>query len=166
MLSSDGGETWNVVARSSADNGSLAWTVPGILVDRARLAVVSMTSDNGSVEFADAVLAVSGALSIGATTDVGDSNEGPHVLSIRKVGPNPATQGQLTVEFALRDGSPARLELLDVAGRVLRTRDIASPTPGGHMLEFSEAAALRPGIYFLRLRQSGSESRARVAITR
>ena len=166
MLSADAGATWNLVAHSPSDNGSLSWTVPDTRTDRARLAVVSITSDNGNVEFADAVLAVSGSLSIAATTDVGDRDGGPRVLSIRKVSPNPAAHGRLSVEFVLRDGSAARLELLDVAGRVLGTRDIASPTPGGHALEFSDASALRPGIYFLRLRQNGSEARSRVAITR
>jgi len=111
-------------------------------------------------------LAVSGALTIGATTDVGSRESGPHVLAIRKVSPNPATHGRLAVEFVLRDDSPARLELLDVAGRVLATRQVASPAPGGRVLEVSDAGALQPGIYFLRLRQNGAEARARVAITR
>jgi len=165
MFSADGGGTWNLIARSLSDNGSLAWTVPDARTDRARLAVVSMDSDKGNAEFTDAVLAVSGAFSIAASTDVGDRGDGSQVLAIRRVSPNPA-QGRLAVEFVLRDASPARLELLDVAGRVLRTRDIASPSQGGRSLEFSDAAALRPGIYFLRLLQNGSEARARVAITR
>ena len=166
MLSADGGGTWSVVARSPADDGSLAWMVPDIRTDQARLAVVSLGSDEVNTEFADAVLAVSGALTIGATTDVGSRESGPHVLAIRKVSPNPATHGRLAVEFVLRDDSPARLELLDVAGRVLATRQVASPAPGGRVLEVSDAGALQPGIYFLRLRQNGAEARARVAITR
>jgi len=166
MLSTDGGGTWSRVARSPSDNGSLAWVVPDIRTDRARLAVVSTSTDGANAEVADAVLAVSGALSIGATTDVGDRGEGPHVLAIRRVSPNPAAHGRLAVEFVLRDGSSARLELLDVAGRVLEAQNVALPSPGARALEFLDAGALRPGIYFLRLRQSGSEARARVAITR
>jgi hypothetical protein len=166
MLSTDGGGTWSQVARSPSDNGSLAWAVPDIRTDRARLAVVSTSTDGANAEVADAVLAVSGALSIGATTDVGDRGEGPHVLAIRRVSPNPAAHGRLAVEFVLRDGSSARLELLDVAGRVLETQNVALPSPGARALEFLDAGALRPGIYFLRLRQSGTEARARVAITR
>jgi hypothetical protein len=166
MLSTDGGGTWSRVAGSPSDNGSLAWVVPDIRTDRARLAVVSTSPDGSNAEVADAVLAVSGALSIGGTTDVGDRGEGPHVLAIRRVSPNPAAHGRLAVEFVLRDGSSARLELLDVAGRVLGTQNVALPSPGARALEFLDAGALRPGIYFLRLRQSGTEARARVAITR
>ena len=140
--------------------------MPDIRTERARLAVVSTSPDGANAEVADAVLAVSGALSIGATTDVGDRGEGPHVLAIRRVSPNPAAHGRLAVEFVLRDGSSARLELLDVAGRVLETQNVALPSPGARALEFLDAGALRPGIYFLRLRQSGTEARARVAITR
>jgi hypothetical protein len=68
------------------------------------------------------------------------------------------------VEFALRDGSAARLDLMDVAGRVLRSRQVGWLGPGTHALDVSEGDALRPGSYFLRLTQGGSEVRARAAV--
>jgi hypothetical protein len=70
------------------------------------------------------------------------------------------------VEFALRDGSPARLELMDVAGRVLTAKEVGALGPGAHALDLSEGGALPSGIYFLRLTQGGSEVRVRAAVIR
>src|SRR5439155_23841085 len=90
----------------------------------------------------------------------------PAQLAIRGITPNPASGGRFRVEFALRDASPARLELMDVAGRTLSTRQVGSLGPGTHALDLPEGSALRPGTYFLRLTQGGREARARAAVLR
>ena len=107
---------------------------------------------------------MSEAFSIAAVVGVSDRGPTQLALAIRGATPNPAPGGPIRVEFALRDGSAARLELLDVAGRVLRTREVGSLGPGTHVLDLSEGGALRPGIYFLRLTQGGREVRARAAV--
>ena len=68
------------------------------------------------------------------------------------------------MEFALRDGSPARRELMDVAGRVLTSKQVGTLGPGRHALDLSGGGALRPGIYYLRLAQGGVVVRARAAV--
>jgi hypothetical protein len=85
-------------------------------------------------------------------------------LAMRGVTPNPSIDGRLRVEFSLHDGSPARLELIDVAGRVLSSTQIGALGPGTHSLNLSEGGAVRPGIYFLRLTQGQHEVRARAAV--
>jgi hypothetical protein len=87
-------------------------------------------------------------------------------LTMRGATPNPASDGRLRVEFSLRDGSPATLEVMDVAGRVLSTGQVGSLGPGRHTLDLSEGGRLRPGIYFLRLTQGHSQVRARAAVIR
>ena len=87
-------------------------------------------------------------------------------LALRVAAPNPSTDGRLRVEFALRNGRLARLELMDVAGRVLNSREVGSLGPGTHSVDISGGRPLRPGIYFLRLTQGGREVRARAAVTR
>jgi hypothetical protein len=87
-------------------------------------------------------------------------------LAMRGVSPNPSTDGRLRAEFTLHDGSPARLELIDVAGRVLSSRQVGALGPGTHVLDLSEGAAVQPGIYFLRLTQGQHEVRARAAVVR
>ena len=85
-------------------------------------------------------------------------------LAMRGVSPNPSIDGRLRVEFTLHDGSPARLELIDVVGRVLSSKQVGALGPGTHLLDVSGGAALQPGIYFLRLTQGQHEVRARAAV--
>jgi hypothetical protein len=70
------------------------------------------------------------------------------------------------VEFTLADGRPAKLELLDVAGRALMFRQVGSLGPGHHSVDLSSGGALPPGIYFLRLTQGRDEVRARATVLR
>jgi hypothetical protein len=98
----------------------------------------------------------------GAITSIEPSLK--HALAIRRV--NGAAGGRLEVELTLRDGSPARLELMDVAGRALLSRQVGVMGAGRHTFELTGGRALHPGIYFLRLTQSGIEARTRVAILR
>jgi hypothetical protein len=88
----------------------------------------------------------------------------PRALAIRLLGQGAG--GRPRVEFTLRDASPARLELLDVAGRRLSTQHVGSLGPGTHALDLAEGATLRSGIYFVRLLQSGDEVHARAAVIR
>src|SRR5207249_10765008 len=77
--------------------------------------------------------------------------------------PNPA-QGQVSVVFALESAAHARLELLDVAGRRVMTREVGMLGAGQHVLPLGQTAALPAGIYVLRLTQSGHEAVARTAL--
>jgi hypothetical protein len=70
------------------------------------------------------------------------------------------------VEFVLPNRNPARLDLLDVTGRVMTSRQVGAMGPGRHTLELAPERALPQGIYFLRLRQGADESRSRAAVIR
>jgi hypothetical protein len=164
LQSLDGGATWSPIARGHANTGSYDWMVPGAASDQAKMAVVVEAADgSGTME---GVLGVSDAFAIGATVGVDVPPPGQVALAIRGVTPNPAVGGRLRVEFALRDGSPARLELMDVAGRLLHSRDVGSFGPGTHALDLSAGRVLRPGMYFLRLTQGGREARTRATVLR
>jgi tripartite motif-containing protein 71 len=65
--------------------------------------------------------------------------------------PNPAAGRALTLRFSLPDALPARLELVNVAGRSTWSREVRGA--GGHTLRATEAFA--PGIYFVRLTRGG-----------
>lgn len=79
--------------------------------------------------------------------------------------PNPAA-GEVSVVFALESAAPARLELLDVAGRRVLAEDVGSLGPGQHVLRLEKAASLPAGVYVLRLTQSGRVVTTRSAIVR
>jgi len=73
--------------------------------------------------------------------------------------PNPAPGRALTLRFALPDALPARLELVNVAGRSVWSREVRGA--GTHSLHPSESFA--PGIYFVRLTR-GAQALVRRAV--
>ena len=77
--------------------------------------------------------------------------------------PNPATT-DITVAFSLPDASPARLELLDVAGRTLAAREVGPLGRGGHVMHLAQGHSLAPGVYLLRLTQRGRSLTARAVV--
>ena len=79
--------------------------------------------------------------------------ETSHALSLDPVRPNPLRTGVLTVHFALPSGSAASLELLDLAGRRIATREVGSLGAGQHSLGLGEGCRLAPGLYLVCLRQ-------------
>jgi hypothetical protein len=86
-------------------------------------------------------------------------------FGIEGVRPNPG-EGELTVVFALESSAPARLELLDVAGRRVHAREVGSLGPGQHVLRLEQAKGLPAGIYAVRLIQGNHQVVARAAIVR
>lgn len=82
-------------------------------------------------------------------------------LAIGRPTPNPSS-GRVTFAISLPDGRPARLEVLDLAGRRVGSRDLAGLGVGRHTISLDEVAALAPGLYVAQLSQGGETRRARV----
>lgn len=72
------------------------------------------------------------------------------VLALAGASPNPVL-GDLTVAFTLPDASPARLELIDVAGRRVAVEEVGSLGAGSHRVRLGDAPRLGAGLYFVRL---------------
>jgi hypothetical protein len=87
-------------------------------------------------------------------------------LALRPPTPNPGHGRWLVVEFTLADASPARLELVDVAGRLVTAREVGALGGGAHRVELAGASPLRSGLYFVRLTQGGVTVRERAAVVR
>jgi hypothetical protein len=79
--------------------------------------------------------------------------------------PNPGVAG-LAASFTLPSGDPATLEVFDLSGRRIFSRDVGGLGPGAHHLELEEARRLPPGIYTLRLVQAGRVASARGVLIR
>ena len=99
----------------------------------------------------------------GQTTDV--PSDAPVAFALEGVRPNPATSRALKVHFALPVAGPARLDLLDVAGRRVTCREIGSLGAGAHMVDLAEGSRIRPGLYFVRLSQGANRKIVRVTVT-
>jgi hypothetical protein len=79
-------------------------------------------------------------------------------LTLMAPWPNPAPR-EWSVAFALPLAAPARLELLDLAGRRLALRELGPLSAGPHTVHMAGASPLRSGVYFVRVTQ-GAESAA------
>ncbi|HXS83383.1 MAG TPA: metallophosphoesterase [Methylomirabilota bacterium] len=100
-------------------------------------------------------------IDVHAVTDVPD---GPApVLAMERIRPSPAG-AEFTLEYSLADGSGAQLEMFDVAGRLRRQIPLASAGPGRHEVRVRTPPGTRPGMYWLRLRQSGQAVRRTVVL--
>jgi len=78
--------------------------------------------------------------------------------------PNPST-GAPRVAFTLRNGEHARLEVIDLAGRVVMTRDVARLGPGSHTIGL-DGAPLAAGVYLMRLTEGDRTHTARGIVVR
>jgi hypothetical protein len=75
-------------------------------------------------------------------------------LALRGFQPNPAGE-DVSVAFALAGSGPARLDVFDVHGRRVATRDVGTMGAGAHVVRLQSAARLVPGVYLLRLSLPG-----------
>jgi hypothetical protein len=73
-------------------------------------------------------------------------------LALDGLRPNPA-RGEPAVSFALPSAEPARLELIDVAGRLVASREVGGLGPGYHVARLGDGGRVPAGIYWLRLTQ-------------
>jgi len=73
-------------------------------------------------------------------------------LRIDRILPNP-NAGELRVHFTLPGHARARLDVLDLSGRRVRSRDLDFGAPGQHVVRLGDGDPLRPGYYLVRLTQ-------------
>jgi len=85
-------------------------------------------------------------------------------FALTGVRPNPSRVKELTVEFVLASAEPARLELIDVAGRRVAARDVGGL--GRQAVNLAEGANLTPGVYVVRLSQARNMRSTRTAVLR
>ena len=84
-------------------------------------------------------------------------------LALEGLRPNPA-MGELVASFTLPSGAPARLQLLDVTGRVWLAREVGDLGPGSHLVRLG--GSMPAGMYWLRLTQTGRSLLARGVVVR
>ena len=76
---------------------------------------------------------------------------------------SPARNG-IVVEFSLPDGAAARLDVMDVLGRRVLTRDLSTMGAGDHTLALAAPGSLAPGVYLVRLQHGQDRRVTRVAL--
>ena len=86
-------------------------------------------------------------------------------LALSRCYPNPF-RSLATVELSLPNDAPAQLELIDVTGRIVQSRDLRSAGAGPQTVPFGPVIGARPGVYWLRLRQSDRVATLKVVLNR
>jgi hypothetical protein len=133
--------------------------------------LVTATTDTGYVDASPAgsyyklaAVDVNGNESAYATLTPGqtvDVEGGPLEFTLEPPA-SPARGGRLGVSFTLPVAGRAELELLDVGGRRVASREVMGA--GRHEVALGEGQRVAAGIYFVRLTQGGRVARARVVV--
>lgn len=89
----------------------------------------------------------------------------PMKLTLAGARPNPSSHGTL-VAFSLSRMGDATLQVLDVAGREMRRREMRGLAAGRHTVELGRSEPLAPGIYVLLLSAEGRRLESKVVVTR
>jgi hypothetical protein len=87
----------------------------------------------------------------------------PEALRLEALVPNPAAN-HVTVRFTLRGGAPARIALVDIAGREVIARDLRNMGRGPHTLDLLRGARLPAGVYHVRLTEGVDGQTARLVL--
>lgn len=102
-----------------------------------------------------AILTPAGTLAVG--------DDGRLGFALAGLRPNPAHGSRMSVEFVMALATPARLELLDVSGRLVAAREVGALGAGRHAIDFAAGRRLPPGLYLVRLTQ-GADVRTMRAV--
>jgi len=101
----------------------------------------------------------------GSSVDVPAVPQARAVLALAGARPNPSL-GDVIAEFTLPSRATARLALVDLAGRVVVSRDVGMLGPGIHRVDLVRGRSLPVGMYFIRLDSDGRSLRSKVTIVR
>jgi hypothetical protein len=71
-------------------------------------------------------------------------------LALHGVRPNPSLGEPLQVAFTLPNAAPARLDLVDVAGRLVARREVGSLGGGNDAVDLAAEKRLAPGLSLVR----------------
>jgi hypothetical protein len=93
---------------------------------------------------------------------VGVDPSSPRALALSAPRPNPARTA-VAFDLTLPDDSPARVELLDVAGRAVRSKLVHGA--GLHIVSFPDVGSLPPGLYLARVTTRTDSRCVRLALT-
>jgi hypothetical protein len=92
---------------------------------------------------------VSAPSSLGPEQTVAAPGEPALAFAFAPVSPNPSLDRSVMLRFSLPDAAPARLELINAAGRRVWSREVSGA--GAHAVRVGPADTLAPGIYLARL---------------
>lgn len=173
-----GGAQTDVYADHVTGGGVLAWSRAPVCTESHTQQGSAMVSDgaggailvwqdlrNTPPQLFEFDLYAQRVLANGGVLEVTPGSTPAAAFALDGARPNPAGR-DLTVAFALPDESAARLELFDLAGRQLRTREVGDLGAGRHIVRLGDGEPVPAGLYWLRLTRGDRALTSRVAVLR
>ena len=159
-------------------NGTLPWTpdgvalckaagsqiLPAIAPDLSGGAIVAWQDGRGADEdiYAQRVNQLG---EVGGTPRIGVPDESAMAFALDPVRPNPSRSGgAMRLPLTLPDSGPASLQLVDVRGRLVATREVGSLGAGRHVVDLAAGLNLRAGVYLVRLTRGGLQRTTRAVV--
>jgi hypothetical protein len=157
---------WPVDGRAISTAG-LRQISPTIVADGAGGAVVAWEdgrNSGGNVDDSD--IYAQGVRANGTLGDapVAVSDDGWLGLALESPKPNPGRTGAMIVRFTLPADAAATLELFDVAGRRVVSREVGSLGAGQHAIDLAADRRPAAGVYFVRLQQGRGARTQRIVL--
>ncbi|MEO5618121.1 MAG: T9SS type A sorting domain-containing protein [Candidatus Eisenbacteria bacterium] len=155
------GEYLNQPVKLERRDAETAWSVVG----------ADVIDGTGRVRFVDTGVAAGRRYTYRLAFDSGTSYSseteiavpaGP-TLELAAPQPNPASR-DLWLSFSLPGSAAASLSLVDIAGRVVQSREVGELGAGRHRVNLAEGVQLAPGVYVVVLRQGGRVLTRRVSV--
>ncbi|MFI5371541.1 MAG: T9SS type A sorting domain-containing protein, partial [Candidatus Eisenbacteria bacterium] len=87
-------------------------------------------------------------------------------LAVVALRPNPSSGGTVTLAYTTAGPGTVRIEVLDVAGRRMLSREITTVSTGRWTLALDETSRWAAGVYAVRLRQGTQTAIARLVVNR
>jgi len=84
-------------------------------------------------------------------------------FALASAWPNPATS-HVAISYSLGEGGGGHLEMVDVRGRAVWTRELDGEAPGLHALDLARDRNWAAGVYWLRLTQPGHTAEQKVTL--
>jgi cytochrome c5 len=110
------------------------------------------------------VAMVTKSLLIDLVTAVEEPEAGAPTLALRAALSNPGDR--VAISFSLPSAAPATVELIDIQGRRILSRDVGSMGAGIHEVALDPGRRLPSGVYFVRLTQGNRFVTAKAVLTR
>jgi galactose oxidase-like protein len=150
------GTPWSSLATLEADASGVVTFVDGTVTPGERYGYMLVVPSERGGEFGGETWVDIPATAVGVD---------PPALSfaLERVGPNPVVD-RFQVSCSLPDAAPTRLDVFDLAGRRIVTRDVGSLGAGRHVVDLGRAGEYRPGVYFMRLSRPDRSLTGRVLI--
>ncbi|MFI5371476.1 MAG: kelch repeat-containing protein [Candidatus Eisenbacteria bacterium] len=150
------GQPWTSVATVQAEtNGAVTYVDDAVVPGTHYSYELAVSSQRGEEVGGLVSVLVPGATGV---------TQGPDVaFALHGVRPNPVV-GRFNVSFRLPNADPARVEVIDVNGRRLITREVGGLGAGVHDVDLGSSRDFAPGMYFVRLSRAGQSLTTRAVV--